>query len=188
MKKTSVLISGASIAGPALAYWLRRYGFSVTVVERGSGAGGGGQAIDIRGAGGEAAKRMGLLDQIRAAHTGVRGMAFINEAGRHMSRMPSDLLGHSGGVVAEIEILRRDLVQILYQASRDGVEYLFADSIAEMAQHNDGMIVIFERSGTRKFDSFVASAGLHSRLRALAFGSEADCVRDLGCYTAIFTP
>jgi 2-polyprenyl-6-methoxyphenol hydroxylase-like FAD-dependent oxidoreductase len=187
MKKTSVLISGASIAGPALAYWLRQYGFSVTVVERAPAPRTGGQAIDIRGAGREAAKRMGLLDQIRAAHTGVRGMAFINEAGRHMSRMPSDLLGHSGGVVAEIEILRRDLVQILYQASRDGVEYLFADSIAEMGEHNDGIMVTFERSGTRKFDIVVGADGLHSRVRALAFGSEADFVRDLGYYTAIFT-
>src|SRR5260370_2419405 len=112
---------------------------------------------------------MGLLDQIRAAHTGVRGMAFINEAGRHMSRMPSDLLGHSGGVVAEIEILRRDLVQILYQASRDGVEYLFADSIAEMAEHNDGMIATFERSRTPKFHIVVAPDGLHSRLPPLSF-------------------
>src|SRR5260370_42185401 len=102
MKKTSVLISGASIAGPALAYWLRRYGFSVTVVERAPAPRTGGQAIGIRGAGRAAAKRMGLLDQIRAPHTGVRGMAFINEDGRPMSRVPSDLLGHSGGAAAAI--------------------------------------------------------------------------------------
>src|SRR5260370_10587020 len=114
MKRPSVLTPGGGIAGPARAYGFRRYGFSVTVVERAPAPRTGGQAIDIRGAGREAAKRMGLLDQIRAAHTGVRGMAFINEAGKHMSRMPSDLLGHSGGVVAEIEILRHDLVHILY--------------------------------------------------------------------------
>lgn len=30
---TKVLISGAGIAGPALAYWLRRYGFEPTVIE-----------------------------------------------------------------------------------------------------------------------------------------------------------
>src|SRR5260370_2509397 len=70
---------------------------------------------------------------------------------------------------------------------RDGVEYLLADSIAEMAEHNDGMIVIFERSGTRKVDIVVGADGLHSRVRALAFGSETDFVRDLGYYTAIFT-
>jgi len=187
VKKTSVLISGAGIAGPALAYWLCRYGFSVTVVERAPAPRTGGQAIDIRGAGREAAERMGLLDQIRAAHTGVHGMAFINEAGRHMSRMPSDLLGHSGGVVAEIEILRRDLVEILFEASRDDVEYLFADSIAEMVEHNDGVTVTFERSGARVFDTVVGADGLHSRVRALAFGSEAEFVHDLGYYTAIFT-
>ena len=187
MKKTKVLVSGAGIAGPALAFWLRRYGFIVTVVERAPAPRTGGQAIDLRGAGREAAERMGLLDQIRTAHTGVRGMAFINEAGSHMSRMPSDLLGHSGGVVAEIEILRRDLVHILYQASRDGVEYLFGDSIAEMAEHDDGVTVAFERAGTREFDIVVGADGLHSRVRALAFGSESDFVHDLGYYTAIFT-
>src|ERR1700688_1460113 len=101
--------------------------------------------------------------------------------------MPSDLLGHSGGVVAGIEILRRALVEILYQASRDGVEYLFADSIAEMSEHDDGVVVRFERAGTRKFDIVVGADGLHSRVRALAFGSETDFVHDLGYYTAIFT-
>ena len=29
-----VLVCGASIAGPVLAYWLHRFGFTVTVVEK----------------------------------------------------------------------------------------------------------------------------------------------------------
>src|SRR5260370_8995086 len=101
MKKPGVVISGGGMAEPALAYWLRRYGFTVTVVERAPAPRTGGQAIDIRGAGREAAKRMGLLDQIRAAHTGVHRPASLNEAGRPIARMPSPPPRHSTGGVAQ---------------------------------------------------------------------------------------
>src|SRR2546425_9399259 len=64
-----ILISGASIAGPALAYWLNRYGFQPTVVEKAPALREGGYAIDIRGAAQEVAARMGILDEVRKVHT-----------------------------------------------------------------------------------------------------------------------
>ncbi len=181
-----VLISGASIAGPALGYWLHRYGFDVTVVEKAAGPRPGGQAIDIRGAGRDAAERMRILESIREAHTGVRGMAFINSAGKQLARMPADLLGDSGGIVAEIEILRSDLVEILYSTTRSNIEYIFNDSIVELAQEADRVHVRFEPSLPRLFDLIVGADGLHSCVRSLAFGPESSLVSDLGYSMGIF--
>jgi 2-polyprenyl-6-methoxyphenol hydroxylase-like FAD-dependent oxidoreductase len=186
MNNRKVLISGASIAGPSLAYWLQRYGFEVTVVEKATGPRPGGQAIDIRGAARIAVERMGILEAIREAHTGVHGLAFLNGAGKPVARMPAELLGDSGGIVAEIEILRSDLVGILYAATQANVEYVFEDSIIDLEQGGEGVRVRFEQSPPRAFDLVVGADGLHSGVRSFAFGPESAMVGDLGYSMAIF--
>jgi 2-polyprenyl-6-methoxyphenol hydroxylase-like FAD-dependent oxidoreductase len=187
MENRRILISGASIAGPTLAWWLHRRGFRPTVVERAPAPRDGGQAVDLRGAAREVADRMGILPAIRRAHTGTRGMALVDAANRRLASMPADLLGDSGGAIAELEILRGDLVGILHAATRDQVEYLFDDAIAGIAQGEDGVEVSFERGPARAFDLVVGADGLHSGVRALAFGEEARFVHDLGGYLATFT-
>ena len=187
MKKRNVLISGASVAGPTLAYWLRRYGFNPTVVERAPAPRMGGQAIDLRGSGREVAERMGIMADIRQAHTGAHGMAFVDRHGKRVATMGPEIFGDSGGPVAEIEILRGDLVRILHAATRDKVEYIFDDSIAGIAQRDDGVEVTFERGEPRAFDLVVGADGLHSNVRRLVFGPESQFVRDLGAYVAIFS-
>ena len=67
MGHRTVLISGASIAGPALAYWLHRHGFTVTVVEQSATLRPGGQAVDLRGVGRDVVERMGLMASVRGA-------------------------------------------------------------------------------------------------------------------------
>lgn len=186
MPNTRVLISGASVAGPALAFWLNRHGFQPTIVERAAAPRPGGQAVDLRGAGREAAERMGLMPQIRQAHTGVRGMALVDRAGRRQATMMADLLGHSGGFIADIEILRGDPVGILYDATREDAEYVFDDSIVDIAEHEHGVDVSFEHGLPRTFDLVVGADGLHSNVRRLVFGKEAHFVRDLGAYVSIF--
>src|SRR5690348_1324334 len=121
MANRDVLISGASVAGPALAWWLRRYGFRPTIVERAPAPRSGGQAVDLRGTARTVVERMGMLESIRQAHTGTRGMSVVNSAGKRLASMKSDLMDGSGGLIAEIEILRGDLVRILYEATRDEV-------------------------------------------------------------------
>jgi 2-polyprenyl-6-methoxyphenol hydroxylase-like FAD-dependent oxidoreductase len=186
MEQRNVLISGASIAGPALAFWLNRYGFRTTIVEQSSAPRGGGQAIDLRGAARDVAERMGFMPQIRRRHTGAKGMSFIDGSGRRVASMGADLLGDSGGVIADIEILRGDLVDILYRATKNDVEYLFADSITSMTHHPECVDVTFEHAGPRRFDLVVGADGLHSNVRRLVFGEESRFVHDLGCYTSIF--
>jgi 2-polyprenyl-6-methoxyphenol hydroxylase-like FAD-dependent oxidoreductase len=187
MQNRDILISGASIAGPSLAYWLRRHGFHPTVVERAPTPRPGGQAIDLRGAARRVAERMGILDQVRQAHVGTRGMAYVDAANKRLASMPADLLGDSGGAIAELEILRGDLVDILYQATRDDVEYVFDDAITELAQGEDGVKIRFQGGQPRRFDLVVGADGLHSGVRALAFGEESTFVRHLGAYVASFT-
>ncbi|MFC1413489.1 FAD-dependent monooxygenase [Streptacidiphilus sp. N1-12] len=182
----NVLISGAGIGGPALAYWLRRAGFSVTVVERAPGLRPGGQAVDLRGAGRDVIARMGLMDRARAVSLDQRGLAFVNASGRITARMPADSFGGEG-IVSEIEILRGDLAQLLHDATLPDVEYLFDDTITRLDQDADGVDVTFEKAAPRRFDLVVGADGSHSVVRALAFGPEQQHVRPLDLYTAWFT-
>jgi 2-polyprenyl-6-methoxyphenol hydroxylase-like FAD-dependent oxidoreductase len=186
MKNRTILISGASIAGPALAYWLRRYGFQPTIVERAPAPRGGGQAIDLRGAARQVAERMSLMADIRRAHTGAKGMYIVNSEGKRIAAMSADLLGDSGGLIADIEIQRGDLVRILYDATKNDSAYRFNDSITALSQGEDGFSVSFERGAPQTFDLVVGADGLHSTVRRLAFGDEAQFTRDLGCYVSIF--
>ncbi|MER7078385.1 2-polyprenyl-6-methoxyphenol hydroxylase [Saccharopolyspora kobensis] len=181
-----VLIVGASIAGPALAHWLHRYGFSVTVVERAPQLRPGGQAVDVRGVGKEVVRRMGLDERIRAACTETNGVSYVDERNRERARMRSDAFG-GDGMVAEIEILRGDLADVLHEATRHDVEYRFGRTITGIEQTRDGMTASFTSGPPESFDVVVGADGLHSGVRSLVFGPESRYLRDLGFLMAFFT-
>jgi 2-polyprenyl-6-methoxyphenol hydroxylase-like FAD-dependent oxidoreductase len=177
MKK--ILISGASVAGPALAHWLGRYGYEVTVVELAPALRQGGYAVDFRGSVNQVVlERMGVLDDLRARQTGGSAMRFVDESGRQLLRLPGEFAG------GDLEVLRSDLSQVLYDHSRDRAEYVFGDSIATLEQHAGGVDVTFEKGSARTFDLVIGADGLHSVVRRLAFGPERDYVRHLGYYIA----
>ncbi|WP_328608000.1 FAD-dependent monooxygenase [Amycolatopsis sp. NBC_00345] len=182
----TVLISGASIAGLSLAYWLRRHGFQPTLVERAPALRSGGQAVDIRGAAREVVARMGITDTIRAHHTGTHGIAWLNEKGERVAAMAGGDFGDSGGIVAEIEILRGDLVRILHEAAGTEMEILYDNVITEITEEAEGAKVTFDKAPPRSFDLVVGADGLRSGVRALTFGQDKEFVRDLGYYTAYF--
>lgn len=186
MRNKDILISGGSIAGPALAYWLSRYGFNTTLVERAPAPRPGGQTVDLRGAGRTVVERMGLMERVRELCLDQRGIALVNAEGRPTAEMPTDLFGGEG-IVSEIEILRGDLGQVLYEASAQRTEYVFDDTITGLTQDTTGVDVTFEKSAPRRFDMVVGADGLHSVVRGLAFGPESRFVRPLGCYTTWFT-
>ncbi len=182
----NVLISGAGIAGPALAYWLRRHGFTPVVVERAPAIRPGGHAVDLRGVSVDVMRRAGLLEEIRRAAVDSKGMSYVDATGRRVADMPASFLG-GHGVVGEVEILRGDLAGILHRATEDEVEYVFDDTITSLDQTADGVRVTFERSAPRVFDLVVGADGAHSVTRSLAFGEESRFVRELGCHLAYFT-
>jgi len=181
-----VLVAGAGIAGPALALWLRRYGAEVTVVDHAERPRPGGQAVDIRGAAREVVERMGLGGEIRDACLDERGLAMVDKRGRRRVEMPAEMFGGEG-IVAELEILRGDLADILLAATRADVEYRFGDRITSLVQDAGGVEAGFVRGRRERYDVVVGADGVHSGVRALAFGPDGDFVRHLGAYTAYFT-
>lgn len=182
----TVLISGASIAGPALAYWLNRYGFEVTVVERADSLRGGGYPIDIRGTALQVVTGMGLLPQLEAAHIDTRKITFLDADGIPVGSIRPEVL--TGGVEdRDLEVRRGDLAGALYGAVRQDVEFLFGDSIATLHDHDDGVDVTFRSGLRRTFDLVVGADGLHSHTRSLAFGPEEQYHRYLGYCFAGFT-
>ncbi|MEV6416272.1 FAD-dependent monooxygenase [Kribbella sp. NPDC051718] len=181
MTNKTVLISGASVAGPALAFWLERFGYTPTVVERAPEPRPGGYAVDFRGASLKVLERMGLLEQVQAKATDLGEMTYVNEAGKPVAVMKSTVLS------GELEVLRGDLVEILYDATRAKVEYLFDDAITTLRQDETGVDVTFERGGSRRFDLVIGADGLHSNVRRIAFGPESQYIHDLGYYNAVFT-
>lgn len=185
MRTPTILISGASIAGPALAYWLNARGWDTTVVERFDALRDDGQNIDVRGAGREVARRMGIEDAIRAASTGETGTEFVDSDGTPLASFPAGE-SDSGGATAELEILRGQLSRIIVDRTRDDTEYVFGDQIVALDDGADGVAVTFAHGPARTFDVVVVAEGLRSRTRALVFPG-ADVVRELGLYVAYLT-
>ncbi|MDT7586534.1 MAG: hypothetical protein QOE32_4084 [Pseudonocardiales bacterium] len=183
---TQILISGGSIAGPALAHWLHRFGFRATIVERSPGLRPGGQAVDIRGIAKEVVRRMGLDAAVRAACTDTDGISVVTRNNRRVATMRSDLFD-GDGLIAEIEILRGDLSEVFYEATKDNTEYLFGDRIESLSEDADGVSVRFASGLERRFDLVIGADGLHSGVRSLVFGPESDYIRHLGHYLSFFT-
>ncbi|MGW4326165.1 FAD-dependent monooxygenase [Nocardia sp. NPDC004573] len=186
MSGTRVLVAGASIAGPALAHWLRRRGAEVTVVERAAELRPGGQAVDARGVAKEVIRRMGLDAAVRAACTETAGAHTVDVDGNVLETYRADDNG-GDGYIAEIEILRGDLSRVLYDDTRDGVEYVFGDRIAGLTQDVDGVDVVFAGGDRRRFELVVGADGLHSALRAMVFGPRERFVRHLGLVLAFYS-
>ncbi|MFI6509977.1 FAD-dependent monooxygenase [Streptosporangium sp. NPDC050855] len=180
MKNTTVLISGASIAGPALAYWLSRSGHAVTVVEKAPALRPGGQAVDFKG---ETQllvlKRMGILDEVRRRQTGGTDQTIVDANGRPLAVLPAAFTG------GDVEILRGDLSALLYERTEADCEYVFGDSVTSLTDTAGGVHVTFEGGAPRTFDLVVGADGIHSAVRRLAFGPESAYVRFLGYHYAL---
>lgn len=187
MRNRDVLVTGSGIAGTTLAHLLCRYGFRPTVVERSPGPRTGGHAIDIRGTAREVIGHLGLVPQVRAALLAARGMAFIDERGHRQASFDPDVFGPSGGPAAEWTLLRTDLATILYEATKDEVEFVFDDAITEVTQDADGVTVAFEKGQSRRFDLVVGADGVHSDLRRMTFGPEERYVHDLDSYLCLYS-
>jgi 2-polyprenyl-6-methoxyphenol hydroxylase-like FAD-dependent oxidoreductase len=182
----SVLISGASIAGPALAFWLRRAGFAVTIVEKAPELRVGGYPIDVRGTALAVVDRMGIRPRLRDLHISTRRLTFLDaDGGEIASLAPDAIIGGTEG--EDLEIRRGDLIRTLYDLVRDDVDVRFGDTVETLTDHAGGVDVTF-RSGRRgTYDLVIGADGLHSRTRELVFGDEAPFHHYLGYTFAGFT-
>jgi 2-polyprenyl-6-methoxyphenol hydroxylase-like FAD-dependent oxidoreductase len=178
-----ILISGAGIAGLTTAYWLRRHGFNPIVVERAGSLVTGGYKIDVRGSALDVLRRMGAHDAVADASTKMRGAQLVDRDGKVISEMTGDEFGHRVG--DDLEIVRGELCEILLATVID-VEVRFGDVIESVTQSPDGVEATFRHAAPRRFDVVVGADGLHSNVRQLVFGDEAQYLRDLGMYLCVY--
>lgn len=181
-----VIISGAGIAGLALAQSLDAAGADVTIVEKASGPRRGGYMIDFFGPGYDAAEAMGVLPRIRELGYRVDEVAYVDESGRARARLQLRRFARAAGGRL-ISVLRPDLEQALRERVTPRVDVRFGTVITAVDDSRDGVTVTLSDGATRTGDLLVGCDGIHSSVRALVFGPEKDFVRPLGLATAAFT-
>jgi 2-polyprenyl-6-methoxyphenol hydroxylase-like FAD-dependent oxidoreductase len=178
-----VLICGAGIAGTAVAYWLRRHGLEPTVVERAAELRDGGYKVDIRGAAAEVVARMAILEAVKARSTGMRTATQYDAMGRAIAVLDAELFG--GRHPGDMEIMRGDLNRLLYDLTRDQVEYRFGTTVEGLEQDATQVRVRLGSGEEREFDYVIGADGVHSSIRRLCFGQVP--LHSLGHHLAIYT-
>lgn len=186
MKNKNILISGAGIAGPTLAYWLKRFGFNPTIVERAPTLRAGGQPIDVRGEAVQIAQDMGIWPRLQQEKTTLDEISFM-DAHHQVSKINLRTLRTFFKLDRSwAEVRRGDLVRALYDVTKDDIEYRFGTSIRALQQDSEGVDVTFENGEQERFDLVIGADGLHSAVRSLAFGNEELFERYCGYYAGLF--
>lgn len=179
-----ILICGAGVSGLSLAYWLKQYGFSPTLIERSDSLRVGGYKVDIRGAALEVIKQMGIYSEVFNVKTDIKGATVVDKDGNKITEMRGDTFNLR--MREDLEIMRGDLCQILIERVKD-IEIFFGESVMKLTQQSDGVRVEFLKNKSRIFDLVVGADGLHSNIRRLIFGEESQFIHDLNMYIAIFS-
>jgi 2-polyprenyl-6-methoxyphenol hydroxylase-like FAD-dependent oxidoreductase len=183
--KMKILISGAGIAGPTLAYWLERYGMEPTIVEEAPALRTGGYIIDFFGTGFEIADRMGLLPGILTKGYRVEEVRVVNREGQRVAGFSAESFWRAAGG-RYTSLPRGDLAASIFGSTRGKIETIFGDSITKIEQSPASVHVTFEKGSARDFDLVVGADGLHSRVRELGFGPESQFEKYLGYKVAAF--
>ncbi len=180
-----IAINGVGIAGPTLAYWLRESGHEVLLIEEVPQLRSGGYVIDFWGVGYDIAEKMGLLPRIGELGYRVKEVRFVDWHGRKRSGFSVDVFGRmTNGRYTSLR--RSDLAATIYRALDGKVETIFGDSIARIEDEDNGVRVSFDHAAPREVDLVIGADGLHSRVRQLAFGPEAEFEVSLGYHVAAF--
>ena len=170
-QKSSVLISGASFAGLATAFWMNRLGYTVTVVEVGKGLKTGGTPVDIREGTVDIVRRMGLLERIQASSLKPRPVEFLDPDGVRIETTPAQA-GDARDSSRDYEIERDTLLHMLFEEVKSDVEFIFDDSIARVDESSDEVAVTFKSGKQQSFSLLFGCDGNHSNVRRMCFGEE----------------
>lgn len=185
MENKSVLISGAGIAGPALAFWLKAAGFQPTLMERAPRLRAGGYVIDFWGLGYDIAERMGLAAKLNRIGYHVREMRIVDGRGKRITGIDAGVFRElTGG--RYVTLPRSDLSRLLFEKVKDTTEIIFGDEIIGLREQPDGVLVKSRTSSERLFGLVIGADGLHSDVRRLAFGPQHQFEKQLGYAVAAF--
>lgn len=185
MNRQTALISGAGVAGPTLAYWLARAGFAPTIVERAPAPRAGGYVIDFWGLGYDIAEQMGLRGDLERLGYHISRVRIVGDKGERKAGFGAATFRElTGGRF--VTVRRSDLARLLLEKAAPDAEILFGDSVAALEPDDDGALVRFERAERRRFDLVIGADGLHSQVRALAFGPQERFEAPLGYGVAAF--
>jgi 2-polyprenyl-6-methoxyphenol hydroxylase-like FAD-dependent oxidoreductase len=189
MTQLKVLIVGGGITGPALAHWLSKLDCNITIMERAPDLRASGQQVDLRGEGVAVMRKMGIESAVRAKVVQEEGTEFVDKNGRRQAYFEANKTGKGRqSLTSEFEIMRGDLVRILYDLTRDKCTYIFGNSVEQLVQTGNGVHVKFSDGSEDDFDLVVGADGQSSRTRRKAWGPDAkDPFRFLQLYLAYFT-
>lgn len=186
MENKNVLISGAGIAGTALAFWLKKFGFNPTIIDISPKLREGGYAVDFMGAGYDVAEKMGIIPALENADIDISKVAFVDKKDREKGSMNyrkiKELMNNRA-----FTLLRSDLAKVIFESLNGEVEIIFGDTISKIEETKDNVVVTFRSGNKRSFDLVVGADGLHSNVRNLIFGNEAQFEKYYGYYTSSFT-
>lgn len=185
MKAKTILISGAGVTGPTLAYWLLERGFTPTIVERAPQFRTGGYVVDFWGVGYTVAEKMNILPAIRERGYQVKEVRLVNAKNERIGGFSASVFD-AATKGRYTSIPRGDLAAAIYDTIKDRVEVIYDDSITALDEHSDGIDVTFEHASVRTFDLVIGADGLHSKVRELVFGPEEDFESYLGYLVGAF--
>ncbi|MBS1776164.1 MAG: FAD-dependent monooxygenase [Bacteroidetes bacterium] len=186
MENKNILISGAGIAGTALAFWLKKFGFNPTIIEVAPKLREGGYAIDFWGAGFDVAEKMEILPDLSKVDLKLLELTFVDKNNRRRGGMNyRKVVKWMNG--RAFTLLRSDLAKTIYNNLDKDIEIIFGDKISKIEQSENEVSVTFQSDKTRSFDLVVGADGLHSNVRNMIFGNEAQFEKYYGYYTASYT-
>jgi 2-polyprenyl-6-methoxyphenol hydroxylase-like FAD-dependent oxidoreductase len=186
LENQKILICGAGIAGPTMAYWLQQYGFEPTLIERAPALREGGYIIDFWGLGFDVAEKMRLLPALKNDGYEIEEVRLVNEQGKRIGGFSAHAFQSMLGE-RYLSILRSDLAKRIYESLGGRVTTTFGDSITAIEQDDDGVRVAFKHAAPERFDLVIGAGGLHSPVRKLVFGPEGQFEKYLGYYAASFS-